>query len=89
MDAVARADGRLYAGPETGVWRRVDEAMSEKAFVFIIDEMGKKLAEFMTRAEYEEFCAEVARKAFLHDVEDMEDGDFKEFILANINEVLK
>jgi len=63
--------------------------MNEKALVFIIDEMGKKLEEFMERTDYEAFCVDVARKAFMMEVNDMEDGDFKEFILSNINEVLK
>lgn len=63
--------------------------MSEKALMFILDEMGKKLEEYMGGKAYREFCTEIARKAFLLEVNAMEDNDFKEFILANINEVMK
>ena len=59
--------------------------MSEKAILYIMKRMEAKLQDLLTAEEYHKFSEEVAKEAFRMDVEDMQGGDFKSFILENFD----
>lgn len=59
--------------------------MGEKIYIFLLREYEKKLTEYMPWDEYKEFASEVAKRAFRVEIEDMPDGDFKDFCLENFD----
>lgn len=59
--------------------------MNEESLMHIIKRMDKKLKEYMTPEEHEAFSTEVAKEAFKVEVEEMAEGDFKDFCLANFD----
>lgn len=59
--------------------------MSEKAMLHIMKRMEAKLQDLLTAEEYNQFSEEVAKEAFLVEVKDMPDGDFKSFVLENFD----
>lgn len=61
--------------------------MSENAMQYLIKRLDEKLKEYMTAEEHAAFSIEIAKEAFRIDVESMEDGDFKEFALANFDRI--
>ena len=61
--------------------------MSEKAMVFVISRLEQKLKQYMELEEFKEFIKDVTREAFRMDVEALEDGDFKDYILANFDRI--
>lgn len=61
-----------------------DNEMSMKVMRY----MEEKLKELMGEKEYALWSAEVAKKAFREEVNGMEDGDFKDFILTNFDEIV-
>lgn len=61
--------------------------MSEKAMVFVISRLEQKLKQYMELEEFKEFIKDVSRDAFRMDVEALEDGDFKDYILANFDRI--
>lgn len=54
----------------------------------IAKHMEEKLKELMGEKEYALWSAETAKKAFREEVQGMEDGDFKDFILTNFDEIV-
>lgn len=50
--------------------------------------MEEKLKELMGEKEYALWSAETAKKVFREEVQRMEDGDFKDFILTNFDEIV-
>ena len=63
--------------------------MSDEAMLYIIGAMEEKLMELLGEKGYGEFAVEVARKAFINDIERMDDGEFKQFVLDGLNEITK
>jgi len=61
--------------------------MSEKAMVFVISQLEQKLKQYMEIEEFHQFIKDVTREAFRMDVDALEDGDFKEYILANFDRI--
>ena len=59
--------------------------MSEKALLFVISRLEQKLKQYMELEEFKEFIKDVTREAFRMDVEALEDGGFKDYILANFD----
>lgn len=59
--------------------------MYDKAMLHIMKRMDAKLQDLLTAEEYNQFSEEVAKEAFLVDVKDMPDGDFKSFVLENFD----
>lgn len=53
----------------------------------IVSEYEKKLKELMGPDKYAIFAEKVAKKAFKKELEEMEDCDFKEFCLENIEKI--
>ena len=52
----------------------------------IIDKMEMKLRELMPENEFLEFIRQITKEVFRENAEEnMEDGDFKKFILENID----
>lgn len=48
----------------------------------------EKLSEYMTEEERSRFARKVAKKAFREEVDSMEDGEFKTFIIDNIDTIM-
>jgi len=59
--------------------------MYEKSMLHIMKRMDAKLQDLLTAQEYNQFSEEVAKEAFLVEVKDMPDGDFKSFVLENFD----
>ena len=57
--------------------------------VYIIQRMEEKLLEYMGKEEYEKFSDEVAKGAFRHYVDMLEDGDLKSFCEENFDEIVE
>lgn len=50
-------------------------------------EYEKKLIELMGPQKFGEYSAMLARRMFAAELEEMEDGEFKEFALKNFNKI--
>lgn len=61
--------------------------MGEATILFMMHCMGEKLIELMGKKEYLKFSAEVGKKAFKKEVEEMKDSDFKNFVLENFDRI--
>lgn len=61
--------------------------MSEKALLTMMRLMGAKLRELMSAEDYSKFSVEVAKKGFLADVEELTDGEFKDFVMENFDRI--
>ena len=59
--------------------------MYEKSMLHIMKRMDAKLQDLLTAEEYNQFSEAVAKEAFLVEVKDMPDGDFKSFVLENFD----
>lgn len=60
----------------------------EEQLLFIGMEYEKKLKELMGEEEFAKFYKDVARRGFLKEIIDMEDGDFKNFCIKNFARVV-
>ena len=49
--------------------------------------MEHKLRELMSEEDFNAFIKETAKEAFRSEVNDLNDGDFKEFVLENFSEI--
>ena len=58
-------------------------------YLTIIREYENKLKELMSEKEFAKFAKEVAKKSFKADVDSMEDGEFKNFVLDNFNKITR
>lgn len=56
---------------------------------FILEKMESKLIELMGRDAYVEFCAQIAREGLRKEIEGMEDGEFKDSLIDNIDETTR
>ena len=54
---------------------------------YVITRYERKLIELMGEKEFSKFACQVAKEAFRKEAEAMPDGDFKDFILASIEEI--
>lgn len=54
---------------------------------YIMKEIERKLIELMGEKEYVKWSCQVAKAAFRKEVENMPEGDFKDFILENIDAI--
>lgn len=61
--------------------------MNEKAIYHMLYCYEDKLREFMDDDEYMKFATGVARESFRIEVEEMENGDLKDFILYNFDKI--
>ena len=59
------------------------------AEITIIKRMEEKLIELMGAEAYEEFAKETAREAFLEEVKEMPESDFKAVTMNNIERITK
>lgn len=57
--------------------------------MYVMKAMESKLIELMGREAYAKFAAEIAREGFRKEVEGMADGDFKNFIMDNFDNITK
>ena len=63
--------------------------MNEKATMYILKKYEEKLLEYMTKKDYTEFSAQVAKEAFRIEVEDMVEGPFKNFVRENFERITR
>ena len=56
---------------------------------FVTKKMEEKLIELMGQEGYEKFATEIAREGFQKEIDGMADGEFKDFIKDNIDEITK
>lgn len=64
--------------------------MNKNEFMInLLNRMEDKLVELMGGKAYSVWAAETARDMFRQSVEDMEDGDFKDFVLENLEQITK
>lgn len=61
--------------------------MDEKYYMYVISEMEKMLRFLMGDEEYDRFSTKLAKDAFRREMEDCEDGEFKEFVLEHFDEI--
>lgn len=54
---------------------------------WVMNQFENKLIELMGPKAYSAWAVEVAKAAFRKEVEDMPEGDFKDFILENIDAI--
>lgn len=55
----------------------------------LLNRMEDKMVELMGGEAYSVWATETARDMFRQSVEDMEDGEFKDFILENLEQITK
>lgn len=60
---------------------------NDKATLHMISKMEAKLRELMGEKAYAEFAVQIAKESFLIDVTTMKDGDFKDFVMENFDEI--
>lgn len=60
---------------------------SEEFYMYVIKEYERKLKEYMSEDEYTRFSIWVSKNGFRQEVENMEDGEFKNFILENFDTI--
>ena len=60
---------------------------NDKATLHMIAKMESKLRELMGEKAYAEFAIKTAKESFMIDVTTMKDGDFKDFVLENFDEI--
>lgn len=60
---------------------------SEKFYWYVIKAMEEMLKMYMGEDAYKEFSNKVAKEGFRLEVEDMADGDFKQFVLDNFDTI--
>ena len=64
--------------------------MTENEYLInLLNRMEDKMAEVMGGKAYSIWAAETARDMFRQSVEDMEDGDFKDYVLEHFEEITK
>lgn len=64
--------------------------MRENEFMIdLLNRMEDKLVELMGGKAYSIWATETARDMFRQSVEDMEDGEFKDFVLENLEQITK
>lgn len=76
----------MHTATQTQRWK--GKAMSEKALLTMMRLMEAKLRELMSAEDYSAFSVEVAKKGFLAEMEDMEDGEFKDFVMENFDRIV-
>lgn len=54
---------------------------------YMMNRMDEKLRELMTKEEYVEFSSQIAKESFRIELENMADGDFKDFCLGNFDAI--
>ena len=62
--------------------------MTEKTQVHLISMYEKKLESLMGPAEYMAFATRAAKECFRLEIEDMADGEFKDFCLENLEKIV-
>ena len=55
--------------------------MNDKAMTYMINKMDEKLKELMSEEEYLAFTRQISTEAFRIEVNSMENGEFKDFVL--------
>ena len=60
-----------------------------KGMMHIIKRFEEKLRELMAEQEYQEFSTRVAKEAFAIEIDEMPDGDFKDFCQDNFLEITR
>lgn len=60
---------------------------SEKGDTYLIGKMEAKLQELMTKEDFTAFILKITKDAFRIESEDMEDGEFKDFVLENFDKI--
>lgn len=63
--------------------------MSERMYLYAMNEYEKKLKELMGEKEFADFATNVAKEAFREEIKGMADGGFKDFCLENFDEITK
>lgn len=61
--------------------------MANKVMTHMMKRMEDKLRELMGEEAYTEFSKELAKEAFRKEVEGMADSEFREFTLANFDDI--
>ena len=56
---------------------------------YMLKKMEEKLIELMGQEAYIEFSVQIAREGFRKEVEGMEDGDFKNFVIENFDKIVQ
>ena len=56
---------------------------------YMLKKMEEKLIELMGQEAYAEFSVQIAREGFRKEVEGMEDGDFKNFVIENFDKIVQ
>ena len=59
----------------------------QKAVNHMMSRMEKRLIELMGQEAYAEFAKEIAKEAFAIEVDNMDDGKFKDFCIENFGEI--
>lgn len=63
--------------------------MEDTYLVYVIRAYEAKLAELMGRQAFKEFAAEISRRGFKKEIEQMAQSDFKDFILDNFEDITR
>ncbi len=61
--------------------------MTDKATIHMMQRMEDALRHFMEPKEFAEFTKTIAKEAFRIEMEDMADGDFKDFVMEHFDEI--
>lgn len=63
--------------------------MNNEFLINLLNRMEDKMVELMGGKAYSIWATETSRDMFRQSVEDMEDGDFKDYILEHFEEITK
>ena len=61
--------------------------MSELSQTYMIGRMEEKLRQLMPKDEFSEFIEDVAKGAFLREVDESPDKGFRDFVHGNLEEI--
>lgn len=56
---------------------------------YVMKQMEAKLIELMGEEAYSAFSREIAKEGFRKEIDGMEDGDFKNFVIEHFDEITK
>lgn len=59
----------------------------QKAVNHMMNRLEKRLIELMGKEAYAEFAKEIAKEAFAIEVDNMNDGEFKDFCIENFGDI--
>ena len=61
--------------------------MSPEMMLYVIDAYERQLQKLMGHKKFKRFANEVAKEAFLHEIDSMRNADFKDFVFNNLDDI--